>query len=234
MSYSYALGTIAVLEEKIMPPLVLEEVLKLDFQEALGKANAYLFSPQETKDIYSWEAKLGAERAQLKEVCCALLEKEELKKLFDYGNAEQLETSSFEVQCLQDFKQYYLQLTNALCFLRIQFYGLQEDFFDQHNLPRFLSDLPKKEMFLWGEVKLFLTEAEQVLKEARNYLLLFLFNKYIIRFWQQRKVLLDPTMVFWYFFAKKANLDILNFLIYTVAYSLDRKKARSAIEALYG
>jgi hypothetical protein len=237
INYSFSLGRIAVLEEKIIPRSLLEELLTLNLGDALYRVRDYLFSPVHIESIWAWEEKIEEEREILKSVCSELVQ-EELKNFFQIiDDPLSLVNTFFKHNFLEEFKDFYLSMLNTSNFLRIKFYGLKEEYLAKKRYAQLISDLEKKEPFTPLEsrdIKDFYLEAEGILKKEENYLLIFLIDKYLIQFWEKRKRLLGPEIIFWYFFAKKVNLGVLNFLMECVAYSLDKEKTRKVINLIYG
>lgn len=240
LGWGFALGEIAVLEKNLIPRSILEDILKLNLEEALARTRDYFFIAK-TSEITpeALEEKFLEEARYLETVCFDLLKEDELKDCIkNFSNPDWLQDKVREYKNIlaKEFVGFYFNLLNSTNFLRIQFYGLKQGYW-AHNAEELIRNLALKSFFLYGEeLRNFYSEGENILKTEKNFLIKFLVDKYTVKFWQKKKeqCLLGPEIVCWYFFAKKLNLDILRFLLATLAYDLDRDKPKQLLNLVYG
>ncbi|GEM_PF-2662444 len=239
---SFALGKIGILEKTLVSPSLLEEIVKLNLGEALSKIkDTFLCQENLKRENLYWEEIFIREGEMLKEICQQLLPQEELRGFFQevenpYSLVEFLQKGGKYQKDLKEFIKFYLIILDILNFLRIKTYQLKEEYYldgDKFRLPQ---DLERRLFFaLNPKTKPFFQEAEEILKREKNYLLHFLMKKYLVGFWEEKKKeLLSLGIIFWFYFAKKLNLEVIKFIIGVLDYSLDREKAKEVIKVVYG
>jgi len=232
--YGFATGKIASLEKKIAPPQFLESLLELPLEMAFQRVREGFFLPWEYKNNDAFlESIFVKEEMILKETCLILLKDSYLRSIFeDIEKPDNLLEKAEKSIFFQEFLRLYFNVLNTIIFLRIRTYNLKEEFYDYKNKEILLRRLEREDFIALGELtKQFYFEAKDIIVSKRNYLLEFLKEKYFIKFFEIKKVnLLSPNLVFWYYFAKKLNLKISNFLILGKFYDLNKTILKRVIE----
>jgi len=239
---SFALGKIGILEKTLVSPSLLEEIVKLNLEEVLLKLkDTFLYQEAlKKRDIY-WEEIFIREEKMLKEICQQLLPQEESREFFQRVESPQslrelIPKSGKYQKDLKEFIEFYLIILDILNFLRIKAYQLKEEYYLDRDKFRLPQDLEKKIFFAFNpKTKVFFQEAEEILKREKNYLLHFLMRKYLVEFWEEKKrELLSSGIIFWFYFAKKLNLEVIKCIMGALDYSLDREKVKEVIKVVYG
>ena len=219
--YSFSLGRVGGLERKIVPKPLLEGLVFSDFKKALGELKDYFFIYQEPGDFDSISIWLDKEEVFLKNICSSLVE-EDLKIFFEDI------FESRKIDCLKDFSLYLELLFGIENSLRASFFGMKKK-------EVFLREKEKMLPF-YKDIESFYSEAEKIFKEGKVFLLDFLTEKYILKFWQKRRVFLPLSFnsVIFFFFAKRLNLKVVKFLLFYLFFKLNPEKIKEVIKLVYG
>ena len=218
--YSFSLGRVGSLERKIVPKSLLEGLVFSDFKKALGELKDCFFTYQEPGDFDSISIWLDKEEVFLKNICSSLVEKD-LKIFFEDIFAGR------KIDCLKDFSLYLELLFEKQNSLRASFFGMKKK-------EVFLKEKEKMLPF-YKDIESFYSEAEKIFKEGKVFLLDFLTEKYILKFWEKRKILpLSFNSVILFFFAKRLNLKVVKFLLFYLFFKLNPEKIKEVIKLVYG
>ncbi len=215
--YSFSLGRIGALEKKLISPEYFYEILKFDFPEGLSKLRDKFFG--DLKDFEDIDMFFLKEEDYLYENLEVLLEEKLrifLKKAFDLNFI----SKNLNLLNSEYLKKYFLlsvKLENALLDLRRKYLGIKKDL----NLRDFPSS--------------FIKEAQSLIDEGKIYLLHFLKIRFLLRFLEEfKKNLLGAEIVFWYFFNKKFQYDILKFIIICKMRKIEINKIKNVLEVSFG
>jgi len=216
--YSFSLGRIGALEKKLISPEYFYEILNFDFPESLSKLRDKFFGDLKDfeEDIDTFFSK---EENYLYENLEILLEEKLrifLKKAFDLNFI----SKNLNLLNSEYLKKYFLlsvKLENALLDLRRKYLGIKKDL----NLRDFPSS--------------FLKEAQGLIDEGKIYLLYFLKTRFLLKLLEEfKKSLLGVEIVFWYFFNKKFQYDILKFIIICKMRKIEINKIKNVLEVSFG
>ncbi len=216
--YSFSLGRIGALEKKLISPEYFYEILNFDFPESLSKLRDKFFGDLKDfeEDIDTFFSK---EENYLYENLEILLEEKLrifLKKAFDLNFI----SKNLNLLNSEYLKKYFLlsvKLENALLDLRRKYLGIKKDL----NLRDFPSS--------------FLKEAQGLIDEGKIYLLYFLKTRFLLKLLEEfKKSLLGVEIVFWYFFNKKFQYDILKCIIICKTRRVEIDKIKKILEVSFG
>ncbi len=221
--YNFSLGRIGGLERKIVPKSVLEELIFSDFKKASSVLKDYFFIYREAFDFDSLFGWLNEEEKFVGNICSSLVE-EKMRDFFKIFDGR-----SIKKDYLEDFFLYLHLLLEKQNSLRIKSFGLPKE--ERFLLKDKVGELPFKK-----DVEDFYSEAEKIFKEKKIFLLDFLVEKYILKFWKRMRILqpLSSNSVIFFFFAKRLNLKVVKFLLFYLFLKLNPEKIKEVIKLVYG
>ncbi len=234
LDYSFSLGKIGVLERKIIPLSILQEIVESPLEEAFSRIkDFFLVSATFKREYKHLENIFLIEQQFLKNLCLFLIKEDSLKVILQYIDEPQtlLEKNKLRKEVL-NFFNFYFETLNIVNVLRIKAYSLKEDTYDYKRQEINLINLEKKFFGFFNELlRKIYYEAEELIRKECNYLLDFLVDKYFKLFFASTRMnLFGSQLVFWYYFAKRLNCRIAKFLILGKFYNLDKEKIKAVVD----
>lgn len=230
--YSFVVGVIAGLEEKIMSPELLKNIIEMSLNEGLSRVKE-TFLGEYTLENKELEIIFEQEESLLRELCKSLFTERDLDYFIEQ-RIDKVFSLGLRRREFKEFASLYADIINISWLVRKEKFNLKERYFDgsintvravANNYFVGISDLVRK----------FYLECREVIEKEENYLVDFLilrilkeYLSFLRRSWQ------TDTMVLWYYFSKLLNLRVVKFIILGKYYGVEKNVFHRLLEKTYG